>query len=183
MSVELGKFKLEPFSFGRGIVVRTIWHLFNVLVLRNPFVVFSSLRIVALKLFGAKLGRGLLMQKPISVKCPWHLQVGDYSWIGEGVWIDNLTTVKIASNVCISQGAYLCTGNHNWSKRDFPMRVEGIEIMEGVWVGARANIGPGSVLEKDSIISLGTTFTGRAKESTIYYYSQENLITKSRKFL
>ena len=38
---------------------------------------------------------------------PWRLSIGDYSWIGEDVWIDNLAMVKIGKNVCVSQGAYL----------------------------------------------------------------------------
>jgi putative colanic acid biosynthesis acetyltransferase WcaF len=40
------------------------------------------------------------------VKYPWNLTVGEYSWIGEGAWLDSLAPITIGSNVCISQGVY-----------------------------------------------------------------------------
>ena len=52
----------------------------------------------------------------MNIKYPWNLEVGDYTWIGENVWIDNLVKVRIGSNVCISQGAMLLCGNHNYKK-------------------------------------------------------------------
>ncbi|NBX88415.1 MAG: hypothetical protein EBQ97_07870, partial [Bacteroidetes bacterium] len=61
-------------------------------------------------------------------------EVGDNVWFGESVWIDNQTSVKISSNVCISQGSYLCTGNHDWSKVDFPIVVAPITVGDGVWI-------------------------------------------------
>lgn len=142
----------------------------------------SSVRKSLLCLFGAKIGKGCLLKHDISVKCPWFLEVGDNVWFGESVWIDNLAHVKISSNVCISQGAYLCTGNHDWSKLDFPMKVESINVCEGAWIGARSVIGPGSVLEENSIIGLGVSFTGVARESCVYSSSSQSLQVKQRKF-
>ncbi len=180
--VNLAKFKLEPFSWGRPPFFRLVWHVVNLFILRNPLVVFSFVRKFFLFLFGARVGSGCILRHALSVKCPWFLEVGDNVWFGEGVWVDNLTHVKISSNVCISQGAYLCTGNHDWSKEDFPMMVAPIVVHEGVWIGARSNIGPGSVLEENSIITLGVAFTGVAKSNSIYSYASQNYCIKERKF-
>ena len=180
--VDLSGFQLAPFSWGRPPFFRFIWHVLNILILRNPFIVVSSVRKFLLCLFGAKIGKGCLFKHNISVKCPWFLEVGDNVWFGEGVWIDNLTHVKISSNVCISQGAYLCTGNHDWSKLDFPMKVASISVNDGVWIGARSDIGPGSILEENSVIGLGVSFTGVAKESCVYSYSPHSYQVKQRKF-
>jgi putative colanic acid biosynthesis acetyltransferase WcaF len=40
------------------------------------------------------------------------------------VWIDNLDDVSIADNVCISQGALLLSGNHNYKKQIFDLAYE-----------------------------------------------------------
>ncbi len=180
--VDLSSFRLEPFSWGRSRFFRLVWHVLNFLLLRNPLIAFSCVRKFLLCLFGAKIGKGCLLKHDISVKCPWFLEVGDNVWFGESVWIDNLTHVKISSNVCISQGAYLCTGNHDWSRADFPMKVDSINVGDGVWIGAQSVIGPGSVLEENSIIGLGVSFTGIAKESCVYSISSQSLNVKERKF-
>jgi acetyltransferase-like isoleucine patch superfamily enzyme len=61
-----------------------------------------------LRLFGAKIGQGVVLKPSINVKYPWHLEIGNYSWIGEGAWFDSLAPIRIGSNCCISQGVYFC---------------------------------------------------------------------------
>ena len=41
--------------------------------------------------------------------------------IGENVWIDNLASVSIGATCCLSQGAMLLTGNHNYKKTTFDL--------------------------------------------------------------
>ena len=65
-------------------------------------------------MFGAKIGKGVIIRPGVSVKYPWKLQIGDNTWIGENVWIDNLSNIIIGKNVCVSQGAMLLSGNHNY---------------------------------------------------------------------
>jgi putative colanic acid biosynthesis acetyltransferase WcaF len=74
----------------------------------------NRLKTFLLRLFGAQVGRGVLVKPRVNIKYPWFLKIGDFTWIGGGTWIDNLATVKIGSNVCLSQGSYLCTGNHDY---------------------------------------------------------------------
>ena len=62
-----------------------------------------GMKIVLLKWFGAKIGKGLVLKNDVIIKSPWNLEIGDNCWIGEKVWIDNLDWVEIGSNVCISQ--------------------------------------------------------------------------------
>ena len=103
----------------------------------------SRLRIVILRIFGACIGSGVVIKPHVKVKFPWRLSIGANSWIGEGVWIDNLAEVKIGSNACISQGAYLCTGSHNWAVPTFDLVVRPIEIGDEVWICANTSVGPG----------------------------------------
>src|SRR5476651_2287949 len=91
-----------------------------------------------LRLFGATVGKGLIIKTKIRIKNPWRLIVGDNCWIGESVWIDNLDDVIIGANVCLSQGAMLLTGNHDYTISSFPYRLGKIRIEDGVWIGAQA---------------------------------------------
>ena len=57
----------------------------------------------------------------MNIKYPWFLAIGDHTWIGEKVWIDNLAEVAIGANCCVSQGAMLLCGNHNYKKSTFEL--------------------------------------------------------------
>jgi putative colanic acid biosynthesis acetyltransferase WcaF len=93
------------------------------------------------------------------VKYPWLFAAGDNCWIGEDCWIDNLAFVRMGSNVCISQGAYFCTGNHDWSDPAFGLIVKGIEIHDGAWVGAKAVLTPGVKICECAVVAAGSVVT------------------------
>ncbi len=65
----------------------------------NKYNPFSGLKCSILRLFGAKIGKKVVIKPGVNVKYPWFLEIGDFSWIGEDVWIDNLGKVKIGANV------------------------------------------------------------------------------------
>ena len=80
----------------------------------------------------------MVIKPSVNIKYPWRLTIGSFVWIGEGVWIDNLENVVIGDNVCISQGAMLLCGNHNYKKTTFDLIVGSITLEDGVWVGAQS---------------------------------------------
>ena len=84
------------------------------------------------------------------------------------MWIDNLALVKIGNRVCISQGVYLCTGNHNYKKDLFNLILKKIVIKDDCWIAAKSIIAPGAILERGSVISLGSVVTGVIQEDGIY---------------
>ena len=55
----------------------------------------------------------------LKIKFPWKFSLGDNSMIGSATWIDNVDVVEIKENVCISQGTYICSGNHNYKSLYF----------------------------------------------------------------
>jgi len=84
------------------------------------------------------------------------LEIGDHSWIGEDVWIDNLDTVRIGSHVCVSQGAYLCTGSHDWSDEAFALITKPIVIEDGCWIGAMSRVALGVHIEEGAVLTMGS---------------------------
>ena len=133
-----------------------IWYFFNILILKNKFLPFSKPRIIIMRLFGAKIGKGVIIKPGVNVKYPWKLQIGDHSWIGENVWIDNLENVKIGSHVCLSQGSMLLCGNHNYKKQSFDLIVKPITIHDGAWVCAKSVVCLGVIMKSHSILSVGS---------------------------
>lgn len=145
-----------------------LWYFANEVLFKTGLFPFSRFKIFVLKLFGAKIGRGVVIKPSVNIKYPWLLAIGDFSWIGENVWIDNLATVSIGNNCCISQGVLLLCGNHDYKRETFDLIVGSITIEDGVWVCAKSIIGPGSLLRKYSVIGLGCVFSGETSEEYIY---------------
>jgi putative colanic acid biosynthesis acetyltransferase WcaF len=126
------------------------------------------LKVAILRAFGARIGRGVVIKPSVHIKYPWRLSVGEHSWIGERSWIDNMANVRLGSNVCISQGAYLCTGNHDWADSHMGLIVGEIAVGDGAWIGAFARIAPGVTIGSQAVITLGSVLLHDAQESGIY---------------
>jgi putative colanic acid biosynthesis acetyltransferase WcaF len=116
----------------------------------------SSLRVALLEMFGAKIGKRVVIRANVNISFPWRLQLGDHVWIGEEAGILSLARVTIESNVCISQRAYLCTGSHEFRREDFKLSVAPITVCTGSWVAAAAFIGPGVEIGTRSGVSAGS---------------------------
>ena len=168
MAVDLSKFENSWYNSGRGFLVRTLWHFVNALFLQNPLNPSSKLKIIVLKLFGAKIGLGVVLKPAINVKYPWNLEIGDHSWVGENAWLDSLAPIKVGSHCCISQGVYFCTGNHDWTDPAFGLVVKPIVIEDGAWVGARATVLPGVTVASHSIVAAGTVMSKNTQPYMIY---------------
>lgn len=166
-TVDLSKFDNLWYRPG-GKVRRLLWYVCNAVFINSSVPYPSFFKSSLLRLFGAKVGRGVVIKPNVNIKFPWCLELGDDVWLGEEAWIDNLTHVKIGSNVCISQGAYILTGNHNYKKVAFDLIVSPVVIEDGVWVGAKVVVCPGSTLRTHAVITAGSVISKEAKAWTIY---------------
>ena len=168
MSVDLTQTSNRDYRVGRPYLVRAIWLVVEALVLLNPVVTPYSVKRLVLRLFGARIGRHVIIKPAVHVKYPWHLEIGDNSWIGERVWIDNFVSVRIGTNAVVSQGAYLCTGNHDWPDRGMPLMVKPVTVGNGSWVGAFSRIAPGVNVGDEAVIALGAVLLVDADVRGIY---------------
>lgn len=151
-----------------GPIKRVLWYFTSILLFQNHLFPFASIKLFVLRLFGAKLGKGIVLKPNVLIKYPWHLTVGDFVWIGEKVWIDNLAPVRIGNHVCLSQEAYLLTGNHNFKLPTFDLIVKPIDLEDGVWIGARAVVCPGVRCQSHSILTVGSIATAELAAYSIY---------------
>lgn len=168
MRIDLRRYNNSWYSPGRPFPWRALWMFLGLPLFRSTWVASSAIRVTLLRLFGARIGRRVVVRQHVTVKYPWHLEVGDDCWIGEQVWIDNLTSVRLGDSVCLSQGAYLCTGNHDWTDPAFGLRVAAIEVTSGAWVGARSLLMPGVKLGEGSVVGAGSVVSGHVPAYQIF---------------
>ena len=166
--LDLSEYDNSWYQPGRSTIWRSVWFFVGTPLLRARWMPFSSIRVSLLRMFGARIGKRATIRPDVRVKFPWHLVVGDNCWIGESCWIDNLTTVRIENNVCISQGAYLCTGNHDWNDPGFGLMISPIQLRDGAWVGAMAVLTPGTVLGTGSVAGAGSVISGMIPDYEVY---------------
>jgi len=151
-----------------SLLIRGSWLLVSLIFFRCPVPYPYQLKSALLAMFGAKIGKNIVIKPEVYIKYPWFLTIGDSSWVGEKAWIDNLGKVVIGNNVCISQGAYIATGNHNYKKEAFDLIVKDVTIEDGVWVGAKAIVCPGVTLKTHSVITIGSVITHDTNPYTVY---------------
>ena len=144
---------------GAPLWLEALWYFLGLPILRSHLVTSSRLRRGLLRCFKAKIGEGVYIKPGLRVKFPWYLEVGDFTWLGEDVWIDNLAQVKIGAHCCVSQGAYLCTGNHDWSSANMRLFRRPIHCERGSWIGAKAILGPGVTVGAGAIVTAGAFVT------------------------
>ena len=129
----------------------------------------SQWRVQLLRLFGAHVGVGCRIKPGFRVKFPWRLRVGDHCWLGEDVWIDNPAEVRIGHHVCVSQGVYACTGNHDFRSPGFDLRLQPITIGDGAWIGAQARLAPGVVVGSDVVVCFGSVVLADIGAGTVVH--------------
>jgi len=168
VKTDLSKFDNSWYKPGAGGVKRLLWYFANACFFINPLVPFSGLKVTLLRMFGATVGNGVVIKPSVNIKYPWNLQIGDNAWIGEKVWIDSLGKVTIGANACISQGALLLSGNHNYRKAAFDLMVGEIHLEAGVWIGAQSTVTGGVTCHSHSILSVGSVASSDLEPYSIY---------------
>lgn len=167
LQTDLSKFSTGSYSAGSKIKV-ICWYFINYFIFNSSFPWPYIIKVYILRYFGAQIGSGLVIKAKVRIKNPWLLSIGDNCWIGESVWIDNLVQVNIGNHVCISQGATLLTGNHDYTKRDFPYRLGKIDIEDGVWIGAQSVVCPGTRCRSHSILTVNSVAASEMEAWSVY---------------
>jgi len=143
----------------RVLLARVLWACLLkpvFLMLPRPF---SAIRIFILRIMGAKIGRGCLIEPGVRILMPWQLEMGDHVAIGRAVEFLNFAPVRIDSMTVISQYTYLCTGTHDYTHPHFPLQFAPIVIGSECWIAARAFVGPGVTIGNGTVIGAMSVVT------------------------
>ena len=150
--IDLAKAGPGNYVAKRGFAIELAWFFVEACVINNKLMPVSSIRVALLRAFGARIGQHCRMPHPVRVKAPWNLEVGDNCWFGVDAWIYNQTTIRIGSNVCVSQGAFLTTGSHD-AAGNMDLRIAPIVIEDGVWITSKCVVQMGVTIGRSALVT------------------------------
>jgi putative colanic acid biosynthesis acetyltransferase WcaF len=176
--VDLAKYSPGGYDRGAGIFKEGLWLVVSLVLFRLCPFSFSPLKRSLLRAFGARVGKGVVIKPQVKITFPWKLEIGDHVWLGEECWLLNLERISIGNHVCVSQRAFLCTGNHNYKSSTFELIVKPIQVEEGAWLGAGCWVGPGVTVGADSVLSAGSVATKDLEPRGIYRGNPAELFKK-----
>ena len=157
--MELKGYTTGDFDRGASAMKEALWVAMKCVFFQNALPWPSALRVMLLRLFGARVGEGVVIRANVNVTFPWRVTIGDHVWLGEEVIILSLAAVTIESSVCISQRAFLCTGSHDFRSPGFSLVTKAITVRSGSWIAAQAFIGPGVEIGDGSMVAAGSVVT------------------------
>ena len=151
--IDLSRFQVAPSFRGRSAITVQLWWLVQDWLIRlSPQFMFGWRRFWW-RLFGAKVGEGVLIRPTAKVTYPWKVTIGARSWIGDHAELYSLGPIEIGNDAVISQHVYLCAGTHDYSKIDFPLVAKPIHIKDQVWIAAGCFIAPGVTIGTGALIA------------------------------
>ena len=153
--MQLKGYTTGGFNRGASKIKDALWFLVRFFFFANALPWPSPLRVGLLRLFGARVGRRVVVRSNVNITFPWRLTVGDDVWFGDDVLILSLAPVVIESSVCISPRAFLCTGSHRFHAPGFDLVTLPITVHRGSWIAAQAFIAPGVEIGPDSMVCAG----------------------------
>ncbi|OKH56217.1 colanic acid biosynthesis acetyltransferase WcaF [Calothrix sp. HK-06] len=178
--MRLDNYTLGAYTCGAPYWKQLLWYFIGLPLFKSYLLPVSLFKVLIIRAFGAKIGKGVRIKPGVRVKFPWRLTVGDFVWIGEDVWIDNIASVTIENHACLSQGVYLCTGNHDWNHPNFKLTAAPIHIQESSWIAASSSIGPGVIVGRGAVLTLGGVAAHSLESMTIYAGNPAQAIKKRK---
>jgi putative colanic acid biosynthesis acetyltransferase WcaF len=153
---DLRRFRAPTGFRGKPAWFVQLWWFVQATLFRPSPMFMYAWRNLLLRLFGASIGVGVRVRPSAHVTYPWKVKIGDWSWIGEEAVIYSLEEIVIGAHVSISHRCYLCAGNHDYTKPDFPYVLDATKtricIQDETWLANDVFVGPGVTIGKGSVV-------------------------------
>jgi len=177
---DLSLFKLPEGARGRPAWFVQLWWIFDAMFVRPTPQIFYAWRRFALRLFGARIGRDVLIRPGVRVTYPWKLVIGDNCWVGDDAIIYNIDDIEIGDHAVVSQEAYLCAGTHDPREISFPIFAAPVVIESECWIAARAFVGPGVRISHGAVVGACSVVQSDVPPATIVAGFPARAIQKRR---
>lgn len=116
-------------------------------------------RAFVLRMFGAKVGRGVHVYPGVKIWAPWNLDLADECGIANGAILYSMDKIIIGRRAVVSQGAHLVAGTHDYTKVGFPLITKPIYIGDYVWIATEAFIHPGVNVKEGCVVGARSVVT------------------------
>ena len=148
--------KENPFegaSFSRrNRLARVMWLVVWLLLFRPSPPPAHSWRCWLLRRFGAKIHPTCHVYSSVQIWAPWNLVMAAHSCLAPNVNCYSMALIELAERVVVSQGAYLCSGSHDYTQEAFQLFAEPIFIGSDAWICAEAFLAPGVRIGEGAVV-------------------------------
>jgi putative colanic acid biosynthesis acetyltransferase WcaF len=166
---DLSSFKVpKNFRGGNKFKVQ-LWDIVHFFLFRPSPQFMYGYRNFLLRIFGAKIGKKVLIRSSVKITYPWKLVIGDNTWIGEDCYIYNLENIHIGSNVSIAHRNFFNTGGHDYNKTTFDIFAKPIKIEDEVWITSEVYISPGVTIFKGAVVGVRSVVFKDVTEGMVCY--------------
>jgi putative colanic acid biosynthesis acetyltransferase WcaF len=149
-------------------IARAVWTVAWWLFFRTSPRIFYAWRRMILRLFGAKIGRGVYVYPDTAIWAPWNLEMGDGSRLGPKVDCYSVAKIRIEAHAIVSQYSYLCSASHDYEREDFCQINGPITVGEYAWVAADAFVGPGVSIGRGAVCGARSVIVKDIPDWTIW---------------
>lgn len=166
---QLNKFKLPKNFRGKPAFYVQLWWLVQSTIFKMSPQFMYGFRVKILKIFGARIGKNVIIRPSAIFTYPWKISIGDNSWIGDGVILYSLGEIFIGKNTVVSQYSHICAGDHDLGSVDFSIRARNIFIGSGVWIGSDVFVAPGVTVADEVVVGARSSVFGDLKTGYICF--------------
>jgi putative colanic acid biosynthesis acetyltransferase WcaF len=151
MSINSDTYTGASFSL-QNRIARVAWNIIYQVLFRFSPRPFHKWRAMILRIFGAKVGKGVHVYPGVKIWAPWNLELGDECGVADGAVLYSQGKISIGYRAIISQGAHICTGTHDYTKKGHPLITSPIYIGTQSWIAAEAFVHPGVTIGDGAVI-------------------------------
>lgn len=150
--VDLRQYDQSSCDRGKPSWLIILWWLVQAIAFPLSLHNFNGFRAWLLRLFGAQIGKGVVIRPTARFTYPWKVAIDDYSWIGDNVVFYSVDQIQVGCHCVISQKSYLCTGSHDLQNHNSSLITAPIKIGNGVWVASDCFVAAGVTIGANSVI-------------------------------
>ncbi len=174
----LDQFSLPPDLRGKPAWFVQLWQVIQVTLFAMSPQFFYGWRRMLLRMFGAKVGKGVLIRPSVTITFPWKVSFDEHAWVGDDVVLYSIAEIHIGDHAVISQRSYLCTASHDYRKPTFDTVIAPILVENAVWIATDVFIAPGVQLGKGCVVGARSSVFSDLPESMICVGSPAKAIRK-----
>jgi putative colanic acid biosynthesis acetyltransferase WcaF len=149
---DLRSFRLPANFRGRPAWFVQLWWLVQATLFHGSPQVMYGFRRWLLRVFGARIGKGVMLRPTVEVTYPWKLTIGDWSWIGDHATLYTLGEIHIGANAVVSQHSYICSASHDYTAPAFEIYDDPVHIESEAWVASHVFVAPGVKIGRGAVI-------------------------------
>ena len=177
MKVELGQYVNRHEDKLKRLAWSFCWAVFARL---TPRWLLAGWRATLVRLFGGRIARGVRINGRARIWSPNRLTIGANSWIAEDANLYCVAPIEIGANAVVSEGAFVCTAEHDVTSPKFELKTAAITIGDMAWVGAGAMILPGRHVGEGAVVAARSVVTHDVAPWTVVAGNPAREIRKRR---